>query len=173
VHHYDQYVVRFRCGFVPNDERKSGSIRETGSLYIGRYGAVSDDALPFNRVSSESVPNPLGVVAVMSAFNFPVAVYGWYASLFLSFLNQKSNTTCRNLALSFAAGNATLWKPSPSTPLCAIAVTKIVSSVLERNDIPGAVAGLVTGGNDVGAAIVESHDVDLGEITGCTRNSCH
>lgn len=70
----------------------------------------------------------------------------------------------RNLALSLAAGNATLWKPSPSTPLCSIAVTKIVSSVLERNNIPGAVAGLVTGGKDVGAAVVESRDVDLGII---------
>lgn len=62
-----------------------------------------------------------------------------------------------------AAGNATLWKPSPSTPLCAVAVTKIVSSVLEANGINGAVAGLVTGGKDAGAAIVESQDVDLGK----------
>jgi len=62
-----------------------------------------------------------------------------------------------------AAGNATIWKPSHSTPLCSIAVTKIVSGVLEKNDIPGAVAGLVTGGKDVGGAIVESQDVDMGE----------
>lgn len=68
----------------------------------------------------------------------------------------------RNLALSLAAGNATIWKPSPTTPLCAIAVTKMVSSVLERNGIPGAVAGLVTGGKDTGEALVESNDVELG-----------
>ena len=61
-----------------------------------------------------------------------------------------------------AAGNATLWKPSPSTPLCAIAITKIVSSVLEKNGIPGAVAGLVTGGRDVGEAVVEDSGVDMG-----------
>lgn len=61
-----------------------------------------------------------------------------------------------------AAGNATLWKPSPSTPLCSIAVTKIVSGVLERNNIPGAVAGLVIGGKDVGEAVVESKSVDMG-----------
>lgn len=72
------------------------------------------------------------------------------------------------MALAFAAGNATVWKPSPSTPLCSIAVTKIVSSVLERNGIPGAVAGLVTGGKDVGSAIVESRDVDLGHIVPLT-----
>lgn len=56
-----------------------------------------------------------------------------------------------------------MWKPSPTTPLCSIAVTKIVSGVLERNGIPGAIASLVTGGNDAGAAIVESQDVDMGK----------
>lgn len=63
-----------------------------------------------------------------------------------------------------AAGNATLWKPSPSTPLCAIATTKIVSSVLEKNGIPGAVAGLVTGGRDIGEAVVEDRGVDMGSL---------
>ena len=60
------------------------------------------------------------------------------------------------------AGNATLWKPSPSTPLCSIAITNIISKVLERNGLPGAVAGLVTGGRDVGEAVVGSKDVDMG-----------
>ena len=69
----------------------------------------------------------------------------------------------RNLALSFAAGNATVWKPSPSTPLCSIAVTKIVSGVLERNGIPGAAASLVIGGKDVGEAVVENESVDMGK----------
>lgn len=64
--------------------------------------------------------------------------------------------------MSFAAGNATIWKPSPTTPLCSIAVTNIVSRVLESNGIPGAVAGLVTGGKDAGEAIAESRDVELG-----------
>jgi aldehyde dehydrogenase family 7 protein A1 len=67
-----------------------------------------------------------------------------------------------------AAGNATIWKPSPSTPLCSIAVTKIVSGVLKKNDVPGAVAGLVTGGRDVGEAVVQSQDVDMGELTVAT-----
>ena len=83
--------------------------------------------------------------------------------MILSVIKLEPISTSRNLALSLAAGNATLWKPSPTTPLCSIAVTKIVSSVLERNDIPGAVAGLVIGGKDVGGAVVESHDVDLGK----------
>ena len=61
-----------------------------------------------------------------------------------------------------AAGNATLWKPSHTTPLCSIAATKIISGVLERNEIPGAVAGLVVGGRDVGSAVAESEKVDMG-----------
>lgn len=68
----------------------------------------------------------------------------------------------RNLALSLAAGNATIWKPSPSTPLCSIAITKLIAKVLEENGVPGAVAGLVTGGKLVGEALVESEHVDLG-----------
>ena len=64
--------------------------------------------------------------------------------------------------MSLAAGNATVWKPSHTTPLTAIALTKIIAEVLERNDIPGAVAALVTGGREVGEAVVESEHVDMG-----------
>ncbi|KAJ8486814.1 hypothetical protein ONZ45_g14541 [Pleurotus djamor] len=138
-----------------------GKIRTEGVGEVQEFVDICDYAVGLSRmmngrvVASErpghsilEVPNPLGVVAVLSAFNFPVAVYGW------------------NLALSMAAGNATIWKPSPTTPLCSIAVTKIVANVLERNGMPGAVAGLVTGGKDVGSAVVESKDVDLVSFTG-------
>ena len=70
-----------------------------------------------------------------------------------------------------AAGNATIWKPSPTTPLCSIAVIRIVSSVLEKNNIPGAVAGLVTGGKDVGEALVQSQDVDMGSVSSVLSHS--
>jgi len=56
-----------------------------------------------------------------------------------------------------------LWKPSPSTPLCSIAIIKIIAGILERNDVPGAVAGLFVGGKEVGEAVVESKQVDLGK----------
>lgn len=68
----------------------------------------------------------------------------------------------RNLALSLAAGNATIWKPASSTSLCSIAVTKIIARVLEENGLPGAVAGLVTGQRDIGEALAQSQHVDLG-----------
>ncbi|KAI0827420.1 NAD-aldehyde dehydrogenase [Trametes gibbosa] len=138
-----------------------GKIRTEGVGEVQEFVDIADYAVGLSRmmngrmVASErpghsilEVPNPLGVVAVLSAFNFPVAVYGW------------------NLALSLAAGNATLWKPSPSTPLCAIAVTKIVAAVLEHNGLPGAVAGLVTGGKDIGVGIVDSKHVDMVSFTG-------
>ncbi|PCH36897.1 succinate-semialdehyde dehydrogenase [Wolfiporia cocos MD-104 SS10] len=138
-----------------------GKVRTEGVGEVQEFVDIADYAVGLSRmmngrvVASErpghsilEVPNPLGVVGVLSAFNFPVAVYGW------------------NLALSLAAGNATLWKPSPSTPLCSIAVTKIVSHVLERNSFPGAIAGLVTGGKDVGEGVVGSTDVDMVSFTG-------
>jgi aldehyde dehydrogenase family 7 protein A1 len=62
-----------------------------------------------------------------------------------------------------AAGNATIWKPSPTTPLCSIALTKIISRVLEDNGIPGAVASLVTGDKDVGVPLVNDPGVELGK----------
>lgn len=138
-----------------------GKIRTEGVGEVQEFVDICDYAVGLSRmlngrvINSErpghtilEVPNPLGVLGVLSAFNFPVAVYGW------------------NLSISMAAGNATIWKPSPTTPLCSIAVTRIVSSVLEKNNIPGAVAGLVTGGKDVGEALVQSQDVDMVSFTG-------
>ncbi|KAM6501095.1 NAD-aldehyde dehydrogenase [Amanita muscaria] len=138
-----------------------GKIRTEGVGEVQEFVDICDYATGLSRmmngnvVASErpghtilEVPNPLGVVAVLSAFNFPVAVYGW------------------NLALAMAAGNATIWKPSPTTSLCSIAVTNIISKVLEENGIPGAVASLVTGNKDCGEAIVENRDVELVSFTG-------
>jgi aldehyde dehydrogenase family 7 protein A1 len=63
--------------------------------------------------------NPLGCVGVISAFNFPVAVYGW------------------NSSLSLVCGNSNIWKGAPSVPLTSVATTKILQRVLERNGLPG------------------------------------
>ncbi|GAA5979536.1 hypothetical protein JCM5350_004926 [Sporobolomyces pararoseus] len=94
------------------------------------------------------VANPLGVVGVVTAFNFPVAVYGW------------------NLALSFITGNASIWKPAPTTPLTAIATTKIIQEVLAANKLDGALSSLLCGGGDVGEALVTDKRVDLLSFTG-------
>ena len=76
--------------------------------------------------------SPLGIVGVISAFNFPNAVYGW------------------NLALSMICGNMTLWKPAPTTPLIAVATVKIILEVLEKNNVPKGVVTLCCGGPDIG-----------------------
>ncbi|PLW07567.1 hypothetical protein PCANC_27137 [Puccinia coronata f. sp. avenae] len=96
----------------------------------------------------KEIPNPLGLVGVITAFNFPCAVYGW------------------NFALSFITGNATIWKPSPTTPLTAIAMNKIITRVLESHGLPGALSSLVCGGSSVGGKLATEKTVDLLSFTG-------
>ena len=109
----------------------------------GRY-------LPSERAGHQLIehPNPLGVIGIISAFNFPSAVHAW------------------NWALSFVAGNANVWAPAPTTPLVAIAQTRIIAGVLERNGIPPAAAALVCGGREVGKRLAASPQVDLLSFTG-------
>ncbi|NXP51206.1 AL7A1 dehydrogenase, partial [Heliornis fulica] len=95
--------------------------------------------------------NPVGLVGIITAFNFPVAVYGW------------------NSAIAMTCGNVCLWKGAPTTSLTSIAVTKIIAKVLEDNSIPGAVCSLVCGGSDIGTAIAKDERVDLLSFTGSTE----
>ena len=76
--------------------------------------------------------HPLGVIGVITAFNFPVAPYFW------------------NFTIASVCGNACFWKGAPSTPLSHIACTRLVAEVLEANNLPGGLSGLVTGGTDIG-----------------------
>jgi len=94
--------------------------------------------------------NPLGVMAIITAFNFPVAVYGW------------------NNSLAMVAGNAMIWKGAPSTPLVSVATTKIVTDVLEKNNLPGAICSLCTGGTDIGKAMAADPRMKLVSFTGST-----
>ncbi|XP_005094317.1 alpha-aminoadipic semialdehyde dehydrogenase [Aplysia californica] len=95
--------------------------------------------------------NPLGIVGVITAFNFPCAVYGW------------------NSALAMVCGNAMVWKGAPSTPLVSVAMTRVISSVLEANNIPGAVCSLVSGGADIGNLMSTDERVNLLSFTGSTE----
>lgn len=92
--------------------------------------------------------HPLGAVGIIVAFNFPVAVYGW------------------NSAISMVCGNTNIWKCSETTNLTTIATQRIVTRVLERNNIDGAVATLVCGGREIGETIVDSPKVNLVSFTG-------
>jgi aldehyde dehydrogenase (NAD+) len=95
--------------------------------------------------------HPLGVTGIISAFNFPVAVWSW------------------NAFLSLVCGNTIVWKPSEKVPLCAIACQKILAEVFAKNDIPEGVSGLVVGGRDVGEWIANDGRIPLVSATGSTR----
>ncbi len=96
--------------------------------------------------------HPLGVTGVISAFNFPVAVFAW------------------NFALATVCGNTTIWKPSEKTPLTALAVKKIFERAAARfGDAPDGVLQVAIGGADVGEALTASKDVPLISATGSTR----
>lgn len=95
--------------------------------------------------------DPLGVVGVISAFNFPCAVYGW------------------NNALALACGDTVLWKPAPSTPLTAIAIIKLIEGVLRRNSLDPAICTLICGEREVGNALTADPRVDLVSFTGSTE----
>ena len=96
--------------------------------------------------------HPLGVVGVISAFNFPVAVWSW------------------NAALAAVCGDATLWKPSETTPLTAIAVTKITAEVCLENDVDPAIFSLVVGkGSAIGERMLNDKRVPLVSATGSCR----
>jgi aldehyde dehydrogenase (NAD+) len=91
-------------------------------------------------------------VGVISAFNFPVAVWSW------------------NAALALVCGNPVIWKPSEKTPLTAMATMRILDRALARfGDAPDGLCQLVIGGPEVGAALVESPDVPVLSATGSTR----
>ncbi|KAI8088747.1 Aldehyde/histidinol dehydrogenase [Halteromyces radiatus] len=95
--------------------------------------------------------NPLGTVGVISAFNFPVAVYGW------------------NSAIALVTGNGVLWKPSPTTPLVSIAVTRILERTLREHNLPPALCSLVTGGTDVGQQLTKDKRAQVLSFTGSTK----
>jgi aldehyde dehydrogenase (NAD+) len=95
--------------------------------------------------------HPLGVVGVISAFNFPVAVWSW------------------NAAPAAVCGNATIWKPSELTPLTAIAVTRIAEKVCRKNKIDPAIFSLVCGDKTIGEKMSADKRLPLISATGSTR----
>lgn len=95
--------------------------------------------------------HPLGVVGIISAFNFPVAVWSW------------------NSFISWVCGNTCIWKPSEKTPLTAIACQKIVAEVFKANNVPEGVNGLVIGGRETGEWISNDERIPLVSATGSTR----
>lgn len=95
--------------------------------------------------------HPLGIVGIISAFNFPVAVWSW------------------NAMLAWVCGDVCVWKPSEKTPLCGIACQNIVSRVFAKNNVPEGVSCLVNGDYRIGERISNDHRIPLVSATGSTR----
>ncbi len=114
------------------------------------YGLTMPSERPGHRMCEQW--HPLGVVGVISAFNFPVAVWSW------------------NCALAAVCGDATLWKPSSKTPLTAIACTKIAERVCKANGVDPAIFSLVIGrGSTVGDILLHDKRIPLISATGSCR----
>lgn len=113
------------------------------------HGLTMHSERPLHRMYEQW--HPMGVVGIISAFNFPVAVWSW------------------NAALAWVCGNTTIWKPSEKTPLCGIAVQNIVAEVFKKNDVPEGVNCLVQGGRDVGEWLSKDTRIPLISATGSTR----
>lgn len=113
------------------------------------YGLTMHSERPMHRMYEQW--HPLGVVGIISAFNFPVAVWSW------------------NSFIAWVCGNTCVWKPSEKTPLTAIACQKIVAAVFKVNEVPEGINGLVIGGRDAGEWMSNDVRVPLVSATGSTR----
>ncbi len=112
------------------------------------YGLQMHSERPNHRMFEQW--HPLGVVGVISAFNFPVAVWAW------------------NAFLAAICGNVTVWKPSPKTALCAVAIQHLCNRVLERHGLPPIFQLFIDEGTELAIRFVEDRRVDLVSFTGST-----
>ena len=112
------------------------------------YGLTMHSERPGHRMYEQW--HALGVVGIISAFNFPVAVWSW------------------NAAISWVCGDVCVWKPSSKTPLCAVACQQIIAEVFAQNNVPEGVSCLVTG-NACGDLMNTDERIPLISFTGSTR----
>ncbi len=113
------------------------------------YGLTMQSERPAHRMYEQW--HPLGVVGIISAFNFPVAVWSW------------------NAAIAWVCGNVCIWKPSEKTPLTAIACQAIVAGVLAKSGMPEGISCLVHGGRSLGERLAADPRIALVSATGSTR----
>ena len=114
------------------------------------YGLTIASERPGHRMAETW--HPMGVCAVISAFNFPVAVWSW------------------NAALALVCGNAVIWKPSEKTPLTALAVNQLMADAMrEFGDAPEALVSVVNGGREIGAQLAAHPRAAIVSATGSTQ----
>lgn len=113
------------------------------------HGLTMHSERPLHRMYEQY--HPIGVVGIISAFNFPVAVWAW------------------NSMLAWVCGDSCVWKPSEKTPLTGIACQNIIKSVFEKNNVPEGVCCVVQGGREIGEAMSNDRRLPLVSATGSTR----
>ncbi|MFI5135462.1 MAG: aldehyde dehydrogenase family protein, partial [Chitinophagales bacterium] len=114
------------------------------------YGLTMQSERPNHRMYEQW--HPLGIVGVITAFNFPVAVWSW------------------NAMLALVCGDVVVWKPSSKVMLCAVATHQIIQSVIEKNNVPEGVLCLIAGSSKaVGDVMLEDKRIPLISMTGSTR----
>jgi aldehyde dehydrogenase (NAD+) len=113
------------------------------------YGLTIQSERPNHRMMEQW--HPLGVVGIISAFNFPVAVWSW------------------NTALAWISGDTCIWKPSEKTPLCSIACQNIWNEVAKENNLPEGISCIINGDFKVGEYLTNDVHVPLISATGSTR----
>lgn len=113
------------------------------------YGKTMTCERPDHRLYEQW--HPLGICGIVTAFNFPVAVYSW------------------NAMIAAICGDVVIWKPSEKAPLCGVAVQNIVAKVLKRNNLPEGIFNLVNGGREVGELMTKDDRVPLISATGSIR----
>ena len=112
------------------------------------YGLTMHSERPGHRMYEQY--HPLGLVGIISAFNFPVAVWSW------------------NSMLAWVCGDVCIWKPSEKTPLCAVACMNIVNRIFEKNEVPEGVNNLIIGGREAGEWMSNDKRIGLISATGST-----
>lgn len=113
------------------------------------YGFTMHSERPKHRMYEQY--HPLGIVGVISAFNFPVAVWSW------------------NAMLAAVCGDTIIWKPSEKTPLCALACQNIIQDVLKKNNLPEGIFCMINGDREVGEWMTADKRVPLISATGSIR----
>jgi len=113
------------------------------------HGLTMHSERPLHRMYEQW--HPLGITGIISAFNFPVAVWSW------------------NSMLSWVCGNVCIWKPSEKTPLCGIACQQIVADIFQKNKVPEGVSCLITGARETGEWMAADTRIPLVSATGSTR----
>lgn len=113
------------------------------------YGLTMHSERPNHRMYEQW--HPIGIAGIISAFNFPVAVWAW------------------NAALAWVCGDVSIWKPSEKAPLCSVACQNILQDVLKANNVPEGVSCLVNGDYKVGEMLSKDKRIPLVSATGSTR----